>query len=241
MKKLSLFLFVSLFALCGCSDDDNNKMEVVISFENQLTEPETEFISQSTETSGYYFKDTFHDPQNYVTFDHYYNDWGQGYSFGGFTYTNKTSHIQNAQPNCGSAKTGKVYLGVYADSFTPATLSITNPQYAIKGLWITNSKNAYIGMTEGDGYATAFKKGSWYKVIATGYNDKEEQIAEATINLADYKNDADKPVNTWIWFDLTGLQSASKITFNVDSSDSNEYGPKTAKYICIDDITLIEK
>ena len=39
MKKLSLFLLVSVFAFCGCSDDDE-KMEVVISFENQLTEAE---------------------------------------------------------------------------------------------------------------------------------------------------------------------------------------------------------
>ena len=42
MKKLSLFLLVSVFAFCGCSDDDE-KMEVVISFENQLTEAESEF------------------------------------------------------------------------------------------------------------------------------------------------------------------------------------------------------
>ncbi len=117
----------SLFS--GCSDendevkggDDNKggenekKKEVVVSFENQLTESESEFTSTSTEVSGYYFKDTFTDPESYVTFDHYYSDWGQGYSFAGFTYTNKTSHFQNCQPNCGNIKTGEVYLGVYSD------------------------------------------------------------------------------------------------------------------------------
>jgi len=106
MKKLSLFLLVSVFAFCGCSDEndevkggddnkggENEKKEVVVSFENQLTESESEFTSTSTEVSGYYFKDTFTDPKSYVTFDHYYSDWGQGYSFAGFTYTNKTSHF----------------------------------------------------------------------------------------------------------------------------------------------------
>lgn len=247
MKKLSLFLLVSVFAFCGCSDDDGNpkdgdKKEVIISFENRLTEAESEFISTSTEKLEYYFKDTFNDPQNYVTFDHYYNDWGQGYSFAGFTYTNKTSHISDCQPNCGSVKTGNVYMGVYSDNFTPATLSIIKSQYTIKGVWITNSKNAYIGMTEGDGWATAFKKGSWYEVTATGYNDKGNKVAEATIKLADYKSDTDKPVNTWIWFDLTDLQAASKITFTANSSDSDdENGMRTGKYFCIDDLTLIEK
>lgn len=65
---------------------------------NQLTESESEFTSTSTEVSGYYFKDTFTDPESYVTFDHYYSDWGQGYSFAGFTYTNKTSHFKIVNP-----------------------------------------------------------------------------------------------------------------------------------------------
>ena len=76
MKKLSLFLLVSVFAFCGCSDEndevkggddnkggENEKKEVVVSFENQLTESESEFTSTSTEVSGYYFKDTFTDPE----------------------------------------------------------------------------------------------------------------------------------------------------------------------------------
>lgn len=254
MKKLSLLLLVSLLAFYSCSSDNDEinggdeksggdeKKEVVISFEDQLTEPESEFISTSTKESGYYFTDTFSDPNGYVNFDHYYAYWGTGYTFAGFTYTNKTSDSMNSQPNCGSAKSGQTYLAVYSESFTPASLAIINPQYTIKGLWITNSKNAYIGMTEGDNWATAFKAGSWYEVTATGFNDNGDKIAEATIKLADYKNDTDKPVNTWIWFDLTALQGASKITFTPSSSDSDETnGMKTGKYFCIDDLTLIEK
>lgn len=249
MKKLSLFLLVSVFALCGCGDDNDEtkgngeKKEVVINFEDLITEsnPESEFISTSDKKIGYYFKDTFNDPKDYITFDHYYSYFGEDYSFAGFTYTNTTNHVFDCQPNCGNAKSGKVYLGVYGEEFTPATLSIINSQYTIKGLWITNSKNAYIGMTEGNSWAHAFKKDSWYKVTATGYNDKGDKIAEVTIKLADYKSDTDKPVNTWIWFDLTELQAASKITFTPDSSDFDDNGMLTGRYFCIDDITLIEK
>ena len=36
MKKLSLFLLVSVFAFCGCSDDDDENGTYVISFENLI-------------------------------------------------------------------------------------------------------------------------------------------------------------------------------------------------------------
>ena len=68
-----------------------------------------------------------------------------------------------------------------------------------------------------------------------------KKIAETKIKLADYKTDTDKPVNTWIWFDLTPLKDASKITLIPSSSDSGEFGMNTGKYFCIDDLTLIEK
>ena len=43
MKKLSLLLLLSVFVFCGCSDDDDVKNEIVINFENQLPQSESEF------------------------------------------------------------------------------------------------------------------------------------------------------------------------------------------------------
>lgn len=144
MKKLSLFLLVSVFAFCGCSDDNDetkggDKKEVVISFENQLAETESEFTTdQGTKVnpSDPYSKYSITDPKGLVTFDHFYADWGSGYSFAGFTYMNKTNHPYNAQPQCGKAKTGKVYLSTYSDAeygSTLAIMTINDPNYSIKG------------------------------------------------------------------------------------------------------------
>lgn len=261
MKKLSLFLLVSVFALCGCGDDndetkgngedqptgDGDKKEVVISFEDELKKAESEFTTdQGTKVNPAdpysMYKYSITDPKGLVSFDHFYADWGNGYSFAGFTYMNKTSHAYNAQPQCGKAKTGTVYLSTYSDAefgSTLAIMTINDPNYSIKGAWITNSAGAYAGMTEGDDMARPFVKGDKYTVTATGYNKNNEEIGSIEVLLADYKSNTDKPVSDWIWFDLSTLQNAVKIKFVPTSTDMGEF-MNTSKYFCLDDITLIE-
>lgn len=241
MKKISLLLLLAVtLAFAGCSNNDD-KNDYVVSFENRLTEAESQYLSTGTPSSEKFTKETFKDPLNLLTFDHYYANWGTGYSFAGFTYMNKTDNktSNSPAPISGKGKTGKVYIAVDSNDYNPAIFTINNPeQYSIKGTWITNSTYAYVGMTQGDGYATAFKKGSWYKVTATGYDSQEKEIGKVEISLANYTSDNDKPVNDWIWFDLSALHNAVKIKFIPSSSDINENGMKTAAYFCLDGITL---
>ena len=244
MKKLSLLMLLSVFVFWGYSnDDDEVKNEVTISFENQLTEENSEFISNASEPNGINFqKDTFKDSQSLATFEHSYADWGSGYSFASFTYTNKTDNEtgNSPAPICGKAKIGKVYLAANSSEGewgNSAFMTINNPdKYSIKGAWITNSTWAYIGMTEGDGYAKKFKAGSWFKAIAVGYNSENKEIGRLEYLLADYKTDTDLPIKDWVWFDMSSLKNAVKINFVTSSSD-----PGTANFFCLDGITLIEK
>ena len=195
MKKLSLLMLLSVFVFWGCSnDDDEVKNEVTLSFENLLTEENSEFISTSQEEDGYYFKDTFKDPKKLATFSHYYADWGNGYSFSGFTYMNKTDNTtaNSPAPICGKAKIGKVYIAANPTDFTNATLVINQPdQYKIKGTWITNSTWAYMGMTVGDASANKFKKGNWYKAIAIGYDAKDNEVGKTEIMLVLFFDEGD--------------------------------------------------
>ena len=74
MKKLSLLLLLSVFVFCGCSDDDDVKNEIVINFENQLPQSESEFKTEEgvKETpTDYYYKWNFKDPNNLVELTHY--------------------------------------------------------------------------------------------------------------------------------------------------------------------------
>ena len=38
-------------------------------------------------------------------------------------------------------------------------------------------------MTEGDSYARPFKKGDWYEVTATGYDNKGKKLLKQKLNL----------------------------------------------------------
>ena len=246
MKKLSLFFItcLSAFIFCSCDKDDENTTTVVpvsITLENKLAEDNTEFISEKEiipETSVF---DTFQDSNGLLTFDHYFADWGSGYSFSAFTYMNKTdnSASNSPVPYCKKAKTGKVYLAVNPSDYSPAIITINNPSiYTINGAWVTNSTYAYNSMTIGDSYATAFKKDSYFKLTATGFDANNNVTGTAEIYLANYKSDNDKPVTEWIWFDMSPLMAAVKIQFSLTSSDTGEFGMNTAAYFCMDDIVL---
>ncbi len=82
MKKLYLLLLLSVFVFCSCGDDDDDvKNEVVVSFENLLTEENSQFIADGTPNNQAFQETDFKDPKNLINFNHYYADWGSGYSF----------------------------------------------------------------------------------------------------------------------------------------------------------------
>lgn len=245
MKKLSLSFFLILYAFVffACSDD-NDDSTIKLNFENRLTASNSEFISESTLLNGYYYSDSFQDEDSLVIFEHYYTGTSSNYYFSGFTYMNKTDNETSTSPApiTGSARSGKVYIAAYTSSYTPAEFTIKNPTlYSIQGIWVTNSTYAYNSMTVGDSYATKFSKGSWYKLTATGYDKSNAQVGTSEIYLANYSSDNDKPVNKWIWFDLSGLSEAVRFQFDLSSTDNGDYGMNTAAYFCMDDVTLTLK
>lgn len=258
MKKLSLFLLVSVFAFCGCSDDDDetkggDKKEVVISFENLLTETESEFKTTEGEVDGYYMKCNFKDPQNLIELPHYYSSYQGSTSFGGgFTYTNytdiTTAGYSNISAITGKGKNGKTYLTSNTNSYTPAQITNLNTEkYEFKGAWVTNTTYAYLAVKDGnDGSSSMvkgpFTNGDWFTLTAVGYKADGSVIGRIDFYLADFRNNKQKIVNTWEWFDWSNISNADYIKFEMNSSDTDpEVGMITPSYFCLDGITLIEK
>ncbi|WP_455592945.1 DUF4465 domain-containing protein [Bacteroides sp.] len=245
MKKISLlFLLAVTFAFAGCSDDDKN--DYVVSFENKLTEAESEFTTtDGTPVGEYgYYQSRFTDRYAVLSFSHYYSGYGFG---GGFTYTNKTdvtsSGYKNISAITGKGKYGKVYLT--ASIGNPATITNMNTeQYAFKGTWVTNTTYAYLAIKDGnDGFGSVrkFKDGDWFKLTAVGYGIDNQKIGSVDFYLADFRDGKTKIVNDWEWLDLGTLSTASYITFEMSSTDNNSFGMVTPSYFCLDGITLTEK
>lgn len=254
MKKLSLFLLVSVFAFCGCSDDDGDpkdgdKKEVIISFENRLTEAESEFTPTDNQPTGT-VEINIKDNQNLIECNHYYAAWGFA---GGFTYTNKTDITTPGSSNNSAitarGKNGNTYLTVYTNSYNTAKITNLNQEiYTFKGTWVTNSTYAYLAVKDGnDGYNndTKFENDDWFKLTAIGHKADGSIIGSVDFYLADYRNGKKEIVNEWKWFDWSSIKSAEYITFEMSSSDNSEFDGisymDTPSYFCLDGITLVEK
>ncbi|MCC8186356.1 MAG: DUF4465 domain-containing protein [Bacteroides sp.] len=264
MKKLILpfFLLTFLFSVTSCDKDDQlpdpdeeEKVEVIVSFEELLTEKESSFTTDKgeeiKEEDYSYYKTTFQDSDEFLTLDYYYY-----YSPGvasGFTYTNQTDLTTPGYNNL-SAITGKgkfeaTYLTSFIDITKPAAIRINNPEtYEIKGLWVTNSVYAYLAikdMNVGWGEVKEFGDGDWFKLTIHGYNSANSKIGSVEVYLADYREGKRILLKDWEWVDLTSIKSANYLMFELASTDNTEFNDEvwmnTPAQFCIDGITLIEK
>lgn len=252
MKKLVCFWAALLcVSLWNCSDDENpaseeQKEEAVISFEGELSEPNSSFIATEGEVDGFYQRTSFSDPQALVAFSHYFS--GQSFG-GGFTYTNgtdvTTSGYTNLSAITGAGRDGSVYLTSNANEYTPAR--ITNLQvgkYRFKGAWVTNTTYDYLAMKDGNdggiGLVRKFGVGDWFILTAVGYASDDSEIGRVDFYLADFRDGNSMILDTWEWFDWSELADASYITFEMSSSDIGDFGMNTPSYFCMDDITLQE-
>lgn len=118
--------------------------------------------------------------------------------------------------------------------------------YQFKGAYITNTTYAYLAVKDGnDGGVSVvkgpFEDGDYFTVTAIGHAASGEEVGRSTFYLADYRDGKSSVVNTWEWFDWTPLANAAYVTFEMESTDTGDYGMNTPNYFCLDGITLVEK
>ncbi len=249
MKKLALFLLVAV-VFCGCYTDNNEDEKwgttTKVSFNDQLTEPESEFTTTGgTPIDEYYTLTSFKDSKEIVEFNHYYGSWGFG---GGFTYTNKTDVTTAGSTNnsaiTAKGQSGSTYLTSNSSSFTTARITNLDPaKCRFKEVYITNSTYAYLAIRDGDagiyGNVRKFAADDYFKLIITGYKANDEKIGDIEFYLADFRDGKSDIVKTWKLVDLKAIASAKYLTFAMESTDNNEYGMKTPSYFCLDGLTMV--
>lgn len=166
-----------------------------------------------------------------------YNYW-YGYSLSNETATNYASLADQWHSAVGEGHNGSSNFCI---SFPEGQfIEITNSADGdvLKGAYVSNNAYAYNGMAVGDGFATAFSQGSWFKLTAVGFDADDEETARVDFYLADYRseNALDHYIlDTWQWMDLRSLGKVVKVRFLLDGSDKSQYGLNTAAYFALDD------
>ncbi|MCQ2333850.1 MAG: DUF4465 domain-containing protein, partial [Paludibacteraceae bacterium] len=102
-------------------------------------------------------------------------------------------------------------------------------------MYITNTCYAINVYGNGNGLSTKISDDDWVKVLAIGYNDKEEITDTAEIYLC---NGPKNIVHNWTKFDLSSLGRVVRIEFNVTGSSDNGYGFSQPAYFAYDDVAV---
>ena len=112
--------------------------------------------------------------------------------------------------------------------------------YEAVGVYICNHPWPYYGNIHGDGFASPFGDGDFFKLHIHGLNELGEDIGNPVeYTLAEYKNGELIQSADWEWVDLSSLGTVSGFYFTMTTSDYDPiYGANTAAYFCMDKLQV---
>jgi hypothetical protein len=186
-----------------------------------------------------------------LNFRNSFTDWGGGWtSWDGWSYSSTTDTTTAGFTNQYSAYADGAHSGAnYGVFFEPSTPLATINGIASGGLtgaYFTNTTYAALSMLNGDSYAKKFGGASgndadFFKLAITGYDPLDTVTGTVDFYLADYRftdNAQDYIIDDWTWVDLSSLGGATKLAFDLSSSDNGAWGMNTPAYFAMDDLQL---
>jgi hypothetical protein len=109
----------------------------------------------------------------------------------------------------------------------------------IDHMYVTNTTYATNCLILGDGFTGPIVDDSWFKIVATGYDENDNEVAE---KAECYLCDVAKGIfaDDWVQFDLSSLGKVKKVVFNMYSSTDlhNGYGMAAPAYFAYDDVAV---
>lgn len=242
MKKLIAFALICVSSLTACT------------FENDYEEP---FFSKNVSfgdillpEEGYLDKELDYSYTNgCVTF---YADWVDefgGYSNGGIYPSSLNDQFTTGVTNQYStivAGNDWNHFGVvhYSDYNTKlgnnlAKFKLPMPT-RVESIDIANSTYVFWAIKTGEdgfGVCNAYKKGDWFKVTFTGYDDYGRKTGAVEHYLADFRDGKSYIATDWETISLVGLGDyVSVVEITIDGTDRGDFGLNTPTYCCIDNI-----
>ena len=109
----------------------------------------------------------------------------------------------------------------------------------IDHMYVTNTTYAINCLIVGDSFTGPIRDDSWFKIVATGYDENDNEVAEkAECYLCDMANGIF--ADDWVQFDLSSLGKVKKVVFNMYSSTDlhNGQGMAAPAYFAYDDVAV---
>ena len=247
MKTNKFFAFAAL--VCGfamsftsCTNEDNpiGGLQVyTISFENQTLNKDGFWCGDETgEKVDNYGAEAFECTytENGASFVATYTpSWA---SWSGFAISSRTeTGFKDITPDQFNNITGKAHSGnnfcVVYPYFETIVVNDGKPAF-VNGFWFTNEAWAVDAIVNGDGMTPgSFDKTDWFKCTVTG---KKQGGGTVTVDI-DLAKDGDY-VKEWKYCDLSSMGKVVELSFSFTSSRTNDWGPTTPLYMCIDDLEI---
>ncbi len=247
MKTNKFFAFAAL--VCGfamsftsCTNEDNpvGGLQVyTISFENQTLNKDGFWCGDETGEKVDNFGAEAYEctyTENGASFVATYTpSWA---SWSGFAISSRTeTGFKDITPDQFNNITGKAHSGnnfcVVYPYFETIVVNDGKPAF-VNGFWFTNEAWAVDAIVNGDGMTPgSFDKTDWFKCTVTG---KKQSGGTVTVDI-DLAKDGDY-VKEWKYCDLSSMGKVVELSFSFTSSRTNDWGPTTPMYMCIDDLEI---
>ncbi len=161
-------------------------------------------------------------------------------SWKGFACSNNTDTVTTGYANQYSVQAAEGAVGSkqFAVAFDKdATLSINGGGANVQSVALANSAYVYRTLAYQENGGKKFVDGDYFKVIITGHSG-EKVTGEVSYYLADFRNGKTFINDSWATVDLTSLGHVDALSFTFETTDTNENGPLTPSYVCLDNLLL---
>ncbi len=263
MKKIKLLSLASLalalaFSITSCKSTDDNTNEVTLT----LNATNIEYNESGVWAKVY--DNSAHIVSQNIVFSHTASI-SQGYSmWNGFSASRNSdtkdysstewiTHQWGVMSGGGLSGVGTPFMVGFWDNMEPDDVKIEEASCVISygglnradaftplSVYINNSTYAYYCMLNGSAYNKKFGKGDYCKLKIYGYLDGV-RVSSIDFYLADYRSEKEAEwtmIKDWTYVNLEALGKVEYICFQMESSDSGNWGMNNPAYFCLDRLKI---
>jgi outer membrane murein-binding lipoprotein Lpp len=107
--------------------------------------------------------------------------------------------------------------------------------------YVTNNTYAVLSMTRSDQFGKVFtyEDKDWFKLVIEGIDKSGNSTGFVEFYMADFRTPSSPGIITeWTPVDLSSLGKVTAIRFDMQSSDTGQYGMNTPAYFCFDNLAV---